>query len=288
MLSYSSFSKENIRANGVNFHVRHGGSGPAVLLMHGWCGSSHTWRKLAPLLAQDHVVIAPDMKGYGRSDKPEQGYDAMTAASEMAAILDHFGIEKAHVVGHDMGAPVALVFAGLFPERTLTAIYMDEPLLGFDTERYTAFTQWNHGGYWQFGLHNTPGMPELFYKGNEEAFLRIIFDAMTVVKDALTEEDIAEHAFGMKSENGIRGMTGWYRAAFSTGEQINDIARKQAVKCPTLAICGERGVAGIVKEIKQAVPHATGITVAGSGHLMPEEKPEDLAKALRTHFATSS
>ena len=177
-----------------------------------------------------------------------------------------------------MGAPVALVFAARHPDRTLTVAYADEPLLGFDTERYTAFTDWNHGGYWQFGMHNFPGLPELLYPGREEAFLRLIYAAMTVVKDAMTEADVAAHARGMKAPNGIRGMTGWYRAALETGAQIRAVAAAGAVR-------GAGGVAGIVEEIRQAVPHALGLTIPDCGHLVPEERPAEFERVLREHFA---
>ena len=282
------FGRGEIATNGVTLNVHSSGVGPAVVLMHGWCGSAHSWRKLAPLLARDHLVIVPDMRGYGRSTKPEDGYDAASGADDMVGLLDHFGVERAHMVGHDMGAPVALVFGGRHPERTLTVTYIDEPLLGFDTERYTAFTEWNHGGYWQFGMHNTPGLPEIVYPGREEAFLKLLFSHMTMVKDAVTDEDVAVHASGMKVQDGIRGMTGWYRAAGKTGEQIRALAESGSVTVPTLAVRGEGGVAGILEEIKQAVPHATGVMIAGSGHLVPEEKPSDLEGVLRDHFARVS
>lgn len=288
MTGFADFGAETVRTNGTRLFVRHTGEGPAVLLMHGWCGSSHSWRKLAPLLVRDHRVIVPDMRGYGRSDKPEDGYSAADGAADMAGLLDAFGVERAHVVGHDMGAPVALVFAARYAERTLSVAYIDEPLLGFDTERYTAFTDWNHGGYWQFGLHNTPGMPELLYPGREGAILKLLFSHMVMVQDAMTDADVAEHAYGMMQPGGLAGMTGWYRAALETGKQIRDLAERGIVRAPTIAIRGEGGVAGVADEIRQAVPDATGVTIAGSGHLVPEEKPDELERVLREHFARTS
>ena len=251
--------------------------------MHGWCGSSHSWRHVGPLLADDHLVVVPDMRGYGLSDKPEEGYDASQSARDMIGLLDHFGVDRAHVVGFDMGAPVALVFGAEHPDRTLTVAYIDEPLLGFDTERYTAFTDWNHGGYWQFGLHNTPGMPDLLYPGREEEILALLYSHMTMNKSAMTAADVTEHARGMKMENGIRGMTGWYRATPKTGEQVRAAAGK--LSAPVIAIRGEGGVAGIIEEIKQAAPDAAGAVIPNCGHLVPEERPAELVAVLRDHFA---
>jgi len=203
-------------------------------------------------------------------------------------LLDHFGIEKAHLVGHDMGAPVALALSGLHPERTLSVAWVDEPLLGFDTERYTAFTDWNHGGYWQFGFNATPRLAELMYAGREDAFLALIYSHMVQVKDAVTPDDVREQARGMKQPGGIAGWVGWYRAALETGSQLRQLAGRGAFRRPVLAVAGAAGVAGIVEEIKQAVPHARGAVIENCGHLVAEEQPEELARLLRDHFARSA
>jgi len=287
-MQFSDFTREPIATNGVTLSLLRGGAGPAAVLLHGWCGSSWSWRKLGPLLAGDFTVLAPDLRGYGDSDKPEGGYDAESEAADVLGMLDHFGIERAHLVGHDMGAPVALAFSGLYPERALSVAWVDEPLLGFDTERYTAFTDWNHGGYWQFGFNATPGLAELMYAGREEAFLALIYSHMVQVKDAVTPDDVREQARGMKQPGGIAGWVGWYRAALETGSQLRRLADRNAFQRPVLAVAGAGGVAGIVEEIKQAVPHAKGAVIANCGHLVAEEQPEKLARLLRDHFARAA
>ena len=287
-MQFAGFTRDRVATNGTVLNVLRGGptgSTPAVVLLHGWCGSSWSWRKLAPLLADTHHVIVPDMRGYGASDKPAGGYDAQNGARDVLGLLDHAGIGQAHVVGHDMGAPVALAFSGLFPERTATAAYVDEPLLGFDTERYTAFTDWNHGGYWQFGFNATPGLAELMYAGHEEAFLTLIYGLMVQVGNAVTPDDVREQARALKEPGGIAGWVGWYRAALETGAQIRALAQQGAFNRPVLAVAGAKGIPRITEEIKQAVPHAAGALIEGCGHLVAEEKPAELAALLRTHFA---
>ena len=291
-MQFVDFTRERVATNGTTLSVLRGGpkdpAVPAVVLLHGWCGSSWSWRKLAPLLADGHDVIVPDMRGYGGSDKPEGGYDAQSEARDILGLLDHAGIGRAHIVGHDMGAPVALAFSGLFPDRTATVTYVDEPLLGFDTERHTAFTDWNHGGYWQFGFNATPGLAELMYAGHEEAFLTLIFGLMVQVKDAVTADDVREQARAMKEPGGITGWVGWYRAALETGAQVRALAKQGAFKRPVLAVAGVKGIPRIVEEIKQAVPHAAGMLIEECGHLVAEERPGELAALLRAHFAAAS
>lgn len=286
-MDFYDFKTERVLSNGTFLNLRRGGSGPAVVLLHGWCGSSWSWRKLAPLLAAAHDVLVPDMRGYGSSDKPGEGYDAHNEAVDVLGLLDRCGIDRAHIVGHDMGAPVALAFSGLHSTRTASVAWIDEPLLGFDTERYTSFTEWNHGGFWQFGFNATPGLPELMFAGREEAFLTLIYGLMTQVKGAVTAEDVREQARGMKGEGGIAGWVGWYRAALQTGEQLKALAERHAFRSPVLAVAGSHGIKDIGQEIKRAVPHATAAVIDGCGHLVAEERPEELATLLRAHFAAA-
>ncbi len=126
-MRFVDFHDERISTNGITLRCRYAGAGPAVVLLHGWCGSSHTWRNVAPLLTDRYTVIVPDVRGNGDSEKPESGYDASTCSADVAGLLDHFNIDRAHVVGHDMGAPIALVFSGIFPKRSLSVTYLDEP-----------------------------------------------------------------------------------------------------------------------------------------------------------------
>lgn len=196
MAGIGGFNNQRVVSNGVTLNARRGGSGPEVLLMHAWCGSSYTWRSHASLLAQDYDVIVPDMRAYGDSDKPEAGYDACSGARDMLGLLHHFGVGQAHMVGYDMGAPVALVFAGEHPGRIASIAWLDGPRLGYHTERSTAYTGCNHGGYWQFGFNSTPDLAELMYAGREEASLQLIHGPMGVQDDAVPAEVVREEQPG--------------------------------------------------------------------------------------------
>lgn len=103
----SGFKTKIIAANGTHVHVRVGGQGPAVILIHGFGDTGDMWVKLAAELARDHTVVVPDLRGMGLSSKPDNGYDKWTQAADMRAVLAALGIEKAVVVGHDIGTMVA-------------------------------------------------------------------------------------------------------------------------------------------------------------------------------------
>ena len=110
---FEGFATARIEANGVGLHVVHGGSGPAVLLLHGYPQTHVMWHKVAPELARTHTVVAPDMRGYGDSDKPKAApgdhevYCKRTTANDLVAMMDVLGHRRWHVAGHDRGARVA-------------------------------------------------------------------------------------------------------------------------------------------------------------------------------------
>lgn len=102
---------------GLRLHYVEAGVGEPVLLWHGFLGSWYSWRRLIPLLVErGYRVIAPDMRGYGDSDKPPTGYDALTLARDFRSLAEHLGLERHHVVSHNMGAPPALVYAAEWPD----------------------------------------------------------------------------------------------------------------------------------------------------------------------------
>ena len=130
-----------IEVNGVCLYVEDHGEGVPVLLIHGWPDSARLWRHQVPVLvANGYRVITPDMRGFGRSERPAEvaGYGLRNLVGDAGAILDHFGIEKAHVVGHDWGAGVAWLAAILAQDRvrTLTAISVGHPLVPRSLRQY--------------------------------------------------------------------------------------------------------------------------------------------------------
>ena len=117
------FRTEDIETGGATIHVRFGGSGPAVVMLHGFADTGDMWAPLAAELAKDHMVIVPDLRGMGLSSHPEGGYDKKTQAGDVARVLDRLGIEKADLVTHDIGNMVGYAFAA--PERVTRWVAMD-------------------------------------------------------------------------------------------------------------------------------------------------------------------
>src|SRR5258706_15930467 len=113
----SNFTKREVATNGATIHVRSGGTGPAVVLLHGYGETGDMWVPLAVELARDHTVVVPDLRGLGLSSKPGGGFDKKTQAGDVLGVMAAMGIQQADVVAHDIGNMVAFQFAAQYPER---------------------------------------------------------------------------------------------------------------------------------------------------------------------------
>jgi pimeloyl-ACP methyl ester carboxylesterase len=284
---FAQDSEGPISTNGLTYNVKTWGDpgDPAVVLLHGWMGTSHTWRKLAPLIAEERFVIVPDMRGFAGSDKPADGYDAVTLATDVAGVLDHFGKDQAHIVGHDMGALVALVFAGTFAERSLSLTYLDEPLVGYNLDQFTVYREETFGGYWHFGFNTAPGLAEILVTGREQEFVDWFIPLMHAPNpDAVTEEDRRIFADSLRQPGGVSGSVGWYRATFETARQIRAIG-EAGFEVPILAFGGQFGVAVTFEQMSLISDDVQGGTIPNAGHLLPEEVPDFLAAEMTAFWA---
>src|SRR5262249_5716296 len=126
----SSFKTSEITTRGATIHVRVGGSGPAVVLLHGFGETGDMWAPLAADLVRDHRVVVPDLRGMGLSSKPEGGYDKKTQALDVADVLDALKIQQVDLVTHDIGNMVGYAFAAQFPARVTRWVVMDAPVPG--------------------------------------------------------------------------------------------------------------------------------------------------------------
>ena len=124
------FRTRDILSNGTTIHVRAGGTGPAVLLLHGYAETGDMWAPMAVDLASDHTVVVPDLRGMGRSAKPSGGFDKKTQAADMVGVLDQLGIDRADLVTHDIGNMVGYAFAAQYRNRVTRFVVIDAPLPG--------------------------------------------------------------------------------------------------------------------------------------------------------------
>lgn len=274
------FSHKKVFVNGVLLHVVVGGKGPALLLLHGWMGSWASWRKVMPALAERFTVIAPDARGYGDSAKPYSGYDGLTIKEDLRQLLQTFGHERAFVMGHDMGAPVALLYAAHHPEEVIGVGYFDEPLLGFNLERHTAFRADNPFVYWWFPFNATEHVAAMLWEGKEARMVDYMITSMVADPRSVSAEDRAEYVRGLLSPGGLHGSFGWYRDSLRTSQQIVDALQNRVLSVPLLALNGQYGHPGVQAQFEGLVATIEGTTIPDAGHLIAEEQPEAVIEQI--------
>src|SRR5712671_1622729 len=128
----ANFRTQEIQADGATIHVRVGGQGPAVVLLHGFGDTGDMWALMAAELAHDHRMVVPDLRGMGLSSHPAGGYDKRTEAADIRSVVEALGYDRAAVVGHDIGNMVSYAYAARYPDKVERLIVMDAPLPGID------------------------------------------------------------------------------------------------------------------------------------------------------------
>jgi pimeloyl-ACP methyl ester carboxylesterase len=270
--------------HGGPIHYVMGGSGPALLLIHGWMGTWYSWRKVMPLLAEKFTVIVPDCRGYGDSHKPYAGYDGRLIKDELRALVQSLGIEKLSVIGHDMGALVALLYAAEHRDEVTGLGYFDEPLVGYNLDQFTAFTAENPFVYWWFPFNSQPHVPALLWEGKEAQMVDYFLTAMIGDPRAISAEDKAEYVRGLRSPGGLHGSFGWYRDSLITAQQIRE-ATVDKLSCKVLAMNGQFGHPGVTEQMDLVATDIVGQTIPYCGHMLAEEFPGIVADATIARFA---
>ena len=277
------------RLSEVVMHYLGTGAGEPVVLLHGWPQTSHEWRRVIPLLAPRHRVIAPDLRGLGDTSRPLEGYDSRTVASDVAElVLRDLGIERFHLVGHDWGGPTAFALACQHPQavQTLTIVDVTVPGIGPDLSQ--------GGKRWHHAFHMTADLPERLVEGREREYLSWFYREFSWQPDAIGVQDIDEYVRTYAQPGALRAGFSYYRNI------PRNIADNRALlqsgfrlPMPVLAIGGGRTEArGRAREpelsLCEIAKDVRGMVVADSGHFVPEEQPDVLAQALLNFFQSQN
>ena len=171
--------------NGINIHYVTQGQGAPVILLHGWPEFWYSWRKQIPVLSDRFQVIAPDLRGFGYSDKPLSGYDTRTSASDIYELVRHLGHEQVSIVAHDIGARVAYRFTLDHEEtvRRLALLDATPPMEQLGPQAPAVVRE-----RWHSYFHQQFDLPEKLIEGREEIYLRHIFRDWTINKYPPSQE----------------------------------------------------------------------------------------------------
>lgn len=278
----SGMEQQTARANGIRINLWLGGSGPPVLLLHGYPQTAQMWHKLAPQMTDRHTVVCPDLRGYGDSDKPRDGYDKKTMARDMHELMLGLGHDSYALVGHDRGARVghrqALEYPAAVTRLCVLDIVPTHTVLA-RTDRHLA------AAYWHFFFFQALDLPEAMISAAPEAFLRHLFRALTYRAGAMDEALFQEYLRAFTLPGTIRATLEDYRAAAARDfeDDERDLARR--IECPVLAIWGEFGkmhdLFDVLASWKEKARSVQGHPLA-CGHFIPEEAPQELLADLRS------
>ncbi|MEU8710434.1 alpha/beta hydrolase [Streptomyces sp. NPDC048565] len=275
-MSVAPVQMHRVAVNGVELDVATAGTGPAVLLLHGFPHTWRLWTHVLDDLAARHRVIAPDLRGLGGSTRASDGYDAGTLADDCLALLDTFGERSASVMGIDAGTPPAFLMAMRSPERVRRLVLM-ESLLGTlpGAEGFLA-----SGPPWWFGFHSVPGLAETVLLGNEAAYIDWFLDSGTLgqgiepgIRDAFVSAYTGSEA--------LRCASSYYRAMPAGARQIHAAVEAGRLSVPTLAV-GARPVGdALERQLRPVADELTGHVIEDCGHIIPLHRPEELLRLVR-------
>jgi pimeloyl-ACP methyl ester carboxylesterase len=207
-----SWTHAMARVNGIRMHYVVQGSGPLVLLLHGWPQTWYEWRAFVPPLAEQYTVVAPDLRGYGQSDKPTGGYDKRTMAADLRALARALGHQRVRLVGHDRGARVAHRYGLDYPDEVERIAFLDIIPTRALFQRLDASLA---RGFWHWLFHLQPDLPELLVGANVEAYLRYFFERWTYQRGAFDAATIAEYVRAYSAPGALRSGFDDYRATFA-------------------------------------------------------------------------
>lgn len=268
--------------NGTRLHYVIGGHGPAVVLLHGYPYTWEVWKPLSPLMVEaGYTVIAPDLRGLGFSDKPEDGYDKVTVAEDVRGIVQSMGIGRIRLVGADIGAMVAYAYASRHPDEVERFVFAESLIPGFGLE---ALMNPATGGYWHFGFHAQVEVATMLTAGREADYLLPWYAMMSADPSAA---EIATERFlpFYQAPGGMRAGFRHYETIVEDG-RANRAEVKEPLAMPTLVLSGESGIpqAQTLACVEQVAADVEQELVPGAGHTFASDNAEWTAARLIRFF----
>jgi pimeloyl-ACP methyl ester carboxylesterase len=280
-MSANSLEHHSAQLNGIKQHYVKTGSGPAVMLLHGWPQTWYEWRHVIRLLGGKFTVIAPDLRGFGYSSKPASGYDAATIAADLAALAAHLGLKDVTVVGHDWGAVFGYVYAASHPAEVSALGIVDMVLPGLGIMEKAISPAPGGNFLWHMGFQSVPDLPELLIQGKERPYLQWFYEHFAYDPSAISASDIDVYVAAITQAGALRAGLAVYQNFFTIAEQVVAHA-KRPLTIPVHAFGGEASLAGLTLTCAKAVaPGAQGGVIERCGHWAAEERPDFVADMVR-------
>ena len=272
----STFHAQEVQTNDTTIHVRVGGKGPAVVLLHGFGDTGDMWEPLAENLARDHTVVVPDLRGLGLSAHPEGGYGKWNQAADVRGVLTQLGIDHAVVVGHDIGTMVAYAYARRYPDKTDRLVVMDAPVPGLPP--------WDQivrlPLLWHFDLGGAD--MERLVAGRERIYLDRFWNDFAG-DPAKVDENTRQHYAELYARPDVMHSAFAQFRSIRQDAEDNKAALNEKLSMPVLAIGGAKSFgANEAVVMRNAASHVTELVVPDAGHWLMEEAPAATVAAVRS------
>lgn len=269
-----SFRVQDIQSNGATIHVRVGGKGSAVVLLHGFGDTGDMWAPLAADLMRNHTVVVPDLRGMGLSSHPEDGYDKRSQAADVRGVLTKLGIDRAAVVGHDIGTMVAYAYAARYPDKTDRLVVMDAPVPGIPP--WDQIVRWPALWHFDFG---GPDMERLV-AGRERIYLDRFWNEFAGTPSKIDEATRQHYAELYAKPGAMHDAFLQFRAIRNDAED-NKVAMANKLTMPVLAVGGEKSFgSNEAMVMRNAATNVTELVVPNAGHWLMEEATQTTVEAV--------
>ncbi len=288
---FEGFTSARVELSGASIHLRRGGHGPPLLLLHGYPQTHVMWHKVAPVLAERFTVICPDLRGYGNSSKPpagadHYGYSKRAMATDQIELMRALGFERFRVVGHDRGARVAHRLCLDHPDSVERVALLDiiptaEVFARTDQRLATAYYHW-------FFLIQPGGLPERLIGHEPDFFLDRVLQSWSRRDGVFTAAALAEYQRCFRDPATIHATCEDYRAGASIDLEHDAADAGRKLRPALLVLWGENGVVGRLYD-PLAIWRDKAADVEGRalpcGHFLPEEAPQETLDALLPFLA---
>lgn len=287
---FEGFERRRIDAGEVSINAVIGGSGPPLLLLHGYPQTHVMWRKLAPVLAERFTVVVPDLRGYGDSDKPagdpaHERYSKRRMAADQVAVMRTLGFERFQVAGHDRGGRVTHRMCLDHADRVERAAVLDI------VPTHTVFSRIDrktaHGYFHWFFLSQPHDLPERLIGGDPDYFLTYEMDMWCTDATGIEAAAMAEYRRCFRDPRTIHASCEDYRAAISIDLEHDEADFAARIGCPLLVLWGAKALMhrsfDVLETWREKALDVRGKPI-GCGHFLPEEAPEETLAAVQDFF----
>jgi pimeloyl-ACP methyl ester carboxylesterase len=276
------FVSKTAHVHGTTLHYVRGGTGPAVVLLHGFPQDWYEFHQIMPRLATKFTVIAVDLRGVGGSAAPLDGYDAAHLAEDVHQLAQQLRLERPYIASHDIGGMVAYAYARLYPTYVRGVMILDVPLPGIEP--------WDEAKanpvLWHIGFHQTPDLPEKLIAGRQFVYFREVFNRFTANSRSITDADVTHYVKSYAAPQQLRAGMEFYRA-FPANEQFNK-EHQSPVDVPIVLAGGDKSFGQLIPRMaeslrKHGCTHVTTEVIQDSGHYVADEQPTSVAELIERY-----